>query len=80
MATLHLIFSPAGARDCRYGPDDVLLLLQEGVYARDMDAARVLEDDARARGLLPVIAADRLVDWDGVVALTEACNPVVSWR
>lgn len=81
MPTLHLIFSHQGARNClaRSAPDDLFLLLQDGVYCREIAGAAVLREHALARGLRDQVAAGNLVDWDDVVRMTEHASPVVSW-
>ena len=84
MATLHLVFSPAGAADAvaRAGPDDTLVLLQDGVYTPpDLTKSAstfVLEGDATARGM--ATRFDSLIDYARLVELVAAHQPVVSWR
>ncbi len=82
MSTLHLIFSQAGADACldRSRPDDKFLLLQDGVYVRHFPAAKVLDEHAKARGVLTFVRAEQLINWDEFVSLTTTHAPVVSWR
>jgi sulfur relay protein TusB/DsrH len=81
MTTLHLIFSEHGARNClaRSSPDDLFLLLQDGVYSREISRASVLREHASARGLQGRVEEQRLVDWSDVVRMTEIASPVMSW-
>lgn len=89
--SLHLVFSEEGLRSCllRRHPEDIVLMLDDGVYGCHQwhqanlpsIMARLLRTDAEARG---ISAAQRgaieTVDYDGLVALTEAHSPVVSWK
>lgn len=81
MPALHLIFSRQGARNClaRSAPDDLFLLLQDGVYSRDIPGASVLREHVVVRGLHDRVPIERLVDWDDMVRMTETASPVVSW-
>jgi sulfur relay protein TusB/DsrH len=83
MPALHLIFSTSGFRSCltRNAADDVILLLQDGVYAQPAERpVLVLGEHARSRGLESRFEAQQLIDWDQMVRLTTSCSPVVSWR
>lgn len=83
MAALHLIFSPQGERESRHrrAPDDLVVLLQEGVLADvpGIVQLHVLADDAQARGITGRFSEVQLIDWDRFVHLTELASPVVSW-
>ncbi|MBM4203758.1 MAG: hypothetical protein FJ194_06345 [Gammaproteobacteria bacterium] len=81
MPALHLIFSSAGLKSCllRSNPNDVLLLLQDGVHAKAPEGASVLREHAVARGIESQFLASQFVDWDDMVRLTASCSPVVSW-
>ncbi|MDY7117568.1 sulfurtransferase complex subunit TusB [Halomonas sp. SSL-5] len=72
------------------GPDDRLLLIEDGVIgALPAQQARfesvagrlyALHEDLESRGLLSLCApAVRVVDIEGFVALTEECERAVSW-
>jgi sulfur relay protein TusB/DsrH len=83
MATLHLVFSRAGHAACadRCLKDDVVLLLQDGVYATDApEHALVIASDAQARGVTAAYNSAQLIDYDRMVELTALHSPVVSWR
>jgi len=82
MPALHLVFSPAGLEAClhRRNPDDILLLLQDGVHAQAPQDASVIREHATARGLENRFNAEQFVDWDDMVRLAASCSPVVSWR
>jgi sulfur relay protein TusB/DsrH len=89
--SLHLVFSEQGMDSClkRRHPTDIVLMLDDGVYACPLwhqanlpsNMARLLRKDADARG---ISAAQRgaieTVDYEGLVALTEAHSPIVSWK
>lgn len=73
-------------------PDDIILLLQDGVnaalkhsYAMSQLLSTqaqiyVLQEDVNARGLLSFISDNvRLIDYAGFVKLTVQCYPQVAW-
>ena len=89
--SLHLIFSPAGARAClhRWSADDRVLLLGDGVYAANQltqshvpaNAIDMLASDAEARGMTAGVQGGiGLIDYKQFVGLTEKHSPVVSWK
>ena len=89
--SLHLVFSEQGLHSCltRRHPDDIVLMLGDGVYACPQwhqarlpsDKARLLSADAKARGISDAQrGAIETVDYDGFVALTEVHSPIVSWK
>ncbi|NCF76818.1 MAG: sulfurtransferase complex subunit TusB [Proteobacteria bacterium] len=89
--SLHLVFSEQGLHSClkRKHPDDIVLMLDDGVYAclkwhqarLPSDKARLLSADAKARGISDAQrGAIETVDYDGLVALTEVHSPIVSWK
>ena len=89
--SLHLIFSPAGARAClhRWSADDRILLLGDGVYAANQfaqshvpaNAIYMLASDAEARGITENERGGiRLIDYKQLVELTEEHSLIVSWR
>jgi tRNA 2-thiouridine synthesizing protein B len=72
------------------GPDDVLLLIEDGVqgalpqlvryYAEIEGRLFALREDLEARGLLGRCAESvQVVDVDGFVTLTEEAERTVSW-
>jgi len=88
MATLHLVNHADVLDDCLAlaGPEDAILLLENGVYAAVAGRAprrglHALEVDVRARGLAGRVAGHvEVISDTGFVALVEACKPVVTWR
>ena len=89
--SLHLIFSPAGARAClhRWSADDRILLLGDGVYAANQltqshvpaNAIDMLASDAEARGITENERGDiRRIDYKQLVGLTEEHSLIVSWH
>ena len=89
--SLHLIFSPTGAKAClhRCSPDDRFVLLGDGVYAANrlkkfpLPAAAIdmIDSDAEARGITENERGDiRLIDYKQLVELTEEHSLIVSWR
>jgi tRNA 2-thiouridine synthesizing protein B len=88
MATLHLVNKAAALQSCLRvaAADDVILLLEDGVYAAVGEHAperttHALEVDVTARGLHGRLAPQIVVTSDaGFVALVEAHHPVVTWR
>ena len=89
--SLHLIFSPTGAKACldRCSPDDRLVLLGDGVYAANqltqspVSAAAIdmMASDAEARGMTAGVQGGiGLIDYKQFVGLTEKHSPVVSWK
>lgn len=91
MNTLHILNQLQqgrlpGALRRSFGQDDALLLTGDGVYAalsarRELPGScRALEDDVRARGLLPQWPADiPLVDHGGFVDLCVRYGKSLSW-
>lgn len=88
MATLHLVNHADVLGDCLAlaGPEDAVLLLENGVYAAVAGQApqrhlHALEVDVRSRGIAGRLAEQVEVIGDaGFVALVEAHKPVVTWR
>ena len=83
MATLHLVFSADGYRTClqRLAEGDVVVLLQDGVYAQSIrPGTSVLSDDVMARGMANYLTQTTPVEWADIVRLTETHQPIVSWR
>lgn len=93
---LHVVNrSPANSRVfdqalTAMGPDDVLLLIEDGVqgalpqlvryYAQIEGRLFALREDLGARGLLGRCAESvQVVDVDGFVTLTEEAERTVSW-
>ena len=87
---LHTINKPAAARKCRdlVAEDDIVLLLEDGVYLalkapQDLPFSNahlaVLIDDAKARGIVERIVAAEAVDYAGFVELTVKADKVVAW-
>ncbi|MDT8878225.1 sulfurtransferase complex subunit TusB [Halomonas saccharevitans] len=93
---LHVVNrSPANSRVYEQalsamGPDDVLLLIEDGVqgalpqlvryYAKIEGRLFALREDLEARGLLGRCAESvQVVDVDGFVTLTEEAERTVSW-
>ena len=87
MSALHMVFSEAGldAARVRMASGDALLLIADGTYAaRSIENVGraplyALEEDITLRGIQPDDAVE-LVNYAGMVALTERHQPVVSWR
>lgn len=92
---LHILNRTPDTPACRQalsamGPADRLLLIEDGVIGA-LPAQRtafpgmegrlyVLQEDLEARGLRDRLADDvQVVDVEGFVALTEACERTVSW-
>lgn len=86
MAALHLVNRPSALAACLELADaaDVVLLLQDGVYAGVREHGRALlalADDVAARGLAGRVAASTsIAGYDDFVALVVAHRPIVSWR
>jgi len=88
MATLHLVNHAEVLADCLAlaGPEDAILLLENGVYAALAGQAPdrrlcALEVDVRARGIASRVAGHvDVIDDVGFVALVESHKPVVTWR
>jgi len=88
MATLHLVNHAGALSDCLAvaGPEDAILLLENGVYAAVAGQAperrlHALAVDVRARGIGGRVAEHvEVIDDAGFVALVEAHKPVVTWR
>lgn len=68
--------------------DDVLLLIEDGVYSalqstlsvNIKNPCYVLKADLEARGILNEIAAHfQIIDYDGFVELTEQHKKIISW-
>ena len=89
--SLHLIFSPTGAKAClsRWSPDDSLVLLGDGVYAANQltqspvpaAAIDMMASDAEARGITESEQGGiSCIDYKQLVGLTEEHSPVVSWH
>lgn len=89
--SLHLIFSPTGAKACLYrcSPDDRLVLLGDGVYAANQlkkspvpaAAIDMMASDAEARGITENERGDiRRIDYKQLVGLTEEHSLIVSWH
>lgn len=94
--TLHVVskspFSSSALRDCLqcFSEGDVLLLIEDGVYALRHDALQALQNsaiycleaDAAARGqqeLTAIISGVKMIDDSGWVNLCTEHNPIVSW-
>lgn len=88
MRTLHLVNHAAALDHCLAlaGPEDAILLLENGVYAAVAGQApdrrlHALEVDVRARGLCDrIVGHVDVIDDAGFVALVAAHKPVVTWR
>ena len=89
--SLHLVFSVQGLNSClqRRHPEDIVLMLDDGVYACQQwhlanlpsKMARLLKTDADARGIsASQRGAIEAIDYDTFVALTENHTPIVSWK
>ena len=81
--TLHLVFSQQGLEDCllRRHSKDPVVLLGDSTYALlqcDIECF-VLSADATARGISDHGNNIRSIDYAGLVELTMAHIPVVSW-
>lgn len=88
--TLHILNKPpehSRTRLClaAMGPDDGLLLTENGVLAvtrpeqLNRDRWFVLGPDLDARGLTAPIGQAQVVSFDGMVALAAAAEKVISW-
>jgi tRNA 2-thiouridine synthesizing protein B len=88
MTVLHLVNRPAALPAClaAAADQDVVLLLEDGVYAAVAALApdrplHALEPDVQARGLDLRLAGNVTVISDaGFVTLVETHQPVVTWR
>lgn len=86
MATLHIVNRASALASCLTlaGPQDAVLLIEDGVYAGVVPASRqllALEDDVAARGLLDRMSESvRLVSYAGFVDLVVDHQPIASWR
>lgn len=88
MATLHLISNPKAFASCLAvaGPDDVLVLLEDGVYAlADLTAAAqatpsqgfcTIADDIATRGLSPQTFD---ISYSTLVELCTEHQPIATW-
>ena len=91
--TLNASPSSIAFRDClaALAPGDCLLLLGDGVYAAISSAPDwealvsigadiyLLEDDARAAGVLGMETGAEHTDMDGFVELSERCTRQMAW-
>lgn len=90
LKTLHILNKPP--EHSRYalclnaiGPDDGLLLTENGVLAVTQalkvagDRCFVLEADLQARGLTGEIGGNQIVSFDDMVDLTASAENVISW-
>lgn len=85
MATLHLISNPSALDGCLTvaGPKDVLVLLEDGVYAlaqmtqaNPSQSCWTIADDVATRGL-PAQACD--IDYPQLVDLCTEHQPIATW-
>ena len=87
VATLHLVNRAAAWADCEplLGPEDAVLLIEDGVYAALQGPPpgvqlHALAPDVQARGLGGRLAPSvRLASFDGFVRLVAGNDRVVSW-
>ena len=80
MSTLHLVNSHRGLEACltRLKSGDVVVLMHDACSATlPRCPSYRLDEHARARGL-PETDSD--IDYADLVALTEKCQPIVTWR
>ena len=83
MSTLHLVFSPPGARRCHAaGITESIVLIGDGVYALRTTTfehtPRAIDDDLKSRG---IDGADvETISMDDLVNLTIEHERTVSWR
>jgi len=92
MTTLHIL-NKTFYDNCQQAvaPNDVLLLIQDGVYLmlnqnfidfvtkNSIHTLYALQNDAVARGLKPTTASAKLIDYQRFVELTVNHSPIVSW-
>ena len=83
MSTLHIAFSSAGLAAAlpRRSEGDAVLLAGDAVYASRTitESVYALEEDLSVRGVEPGPTVT-VIDYAGMVALTERHHPLVSWR
>jgi len=90
LKTLHILNKPPEHSRYRLclsaiGPDDGLLLTENGVLAVtqlleiNSEQYFALRPDLEARGLLSHISRDQTVSFDGMVDLTASAENVISW-
>ena len=81
---LHVFNRPeAFAREQRFiAAGDTAILIEDGVYTEPVPGLDMvyLEPDVTARGLGGRRTAQRLVGYDGFVALCAAADKVVTWN
>lgn len=90
LKTLHILNKPP--EHSRYalclnaiGPDDGLLLIENGVLAVTQplkvadERCFALRPDLEARGLAGQIRGNQAVSFDGMVELTASAEKVISW-
>lgn len=77
MSTLHFAFTLRGLAQCadRVSVDDQIILLGDAVYAQKGTEYAVLDEDAKARGII----TDHSLGYDDLVQLTQQHEKVVSW-
>ena len=81
---LHTINKRAALALCEglIAPDDVVLLLEDGVYLA-MEAlsfdCRVIEADAKARGIHDQLRTGSLISYDEFVELCSQADQVCAW-
>jgi sulfur relay protein TusB/DsrH len=86
MATLHLIFSPAGAESCIEvaAQADTLLLIEDGTYVVLSETSRALHalsGDVASRGLASRTGENvTLIGYPEMVELATSHSPIVSWH
>jgi tRNA 2-thiouridine synthesizing protein B len=90
ISTLHILNKPPGhgrARLCleAVGPDDTLLLTENGVLAASQpdgpgcERWLALGPDLEARAIAGLVDQARIVSFDDMVTLTASAGRVISW-
>jgi len=87
MAALHVVNKADALGECMglLTAEDVLVLIEDGVYAACGKVGLrapcyALKDDLEARGLLARIdSAVAVLSYDGFVELVEYHQPIVTW-
>lgn len=87
MAALHIVNRPSALESClgTASADDVVLLIEDGVYAATDAALKrklsAIGVDVHARGLAARVREHvTIVTYADFVQLVEVNNPIVTWR
>ncbi|NMT63691.1 sulfurtransferase complex subunit TusB [Marinobacter orientalis] len=90
LKTLHILNKPPDHSRyrlclCAIGPEDGLLLTENGVLAvtwlADINSERcfALAPDLEARGLSPQISSEQIVSFEDMVDMAATAEHVISW-